>query len=86
LIKAHQPSLLSKLPSRRMQQMSYPNPCSLPVVSLSILFFSANFKARLFSTFLDEYLLGISLSMKSNMKPHFACPTVGVEGLKDVFI
>ena len=56
------------------------------VSSRSSLFFSANLIARLFSSVFDEYLFGISPSIKSNMNPHLACPTVGVEGFEDVFI
>ncbi len=57
-----------------------------PVSSGFNLFFSANFIARVFSSFFDEYLFGISPSMKSNMSPHLACPIVGVDGFEDVFI
>ncbi len=55
---------------------------SLPVQSR--LFFSANLIARLFSSFLDEYFLGILLSIKLNTCPHFLCPIVGVEGFAEV--
>lgn len=56
------------------------------MVSLLILFFSANLMAMLFSSIFEEYLLGIFPSMKLNICPHLWCPMVGVDGFADVSI
>ena|GEM_PF-3575650 len=58
----------------------------ISVTAYSNLFFSANFKARLFSSFFEEYRFGSSPSTKLNTKPHLVCPIVGVDGLTFVSI
>jgi len=56
----------------------------ISVMPYSNLFISANLRARLFSSFFEEYRFGISPSTKLNTRPHLACPMVGVDGLNFV--